>query len=205
LTSAAIAEAALSLMDAEGLAFLSMRTVAARLGVGTMSLYRYVDNRDALEALVVDAVVGNVDVHLPAAMPWRTKISTLITRVRRLIESHPAIVPLLLTRRQSTAGSIRWGEAMMKALAAGGFEGAARVIAFRALLSYLVGAVQVEYFGPLSGQGTAVLAALPRDAYPFIVQTAAAARRVNPDREFKEGLDAVLDGLQAARRRKRAR
>jgi hypothetical protein len=114
-------------------------------------------------------------------------------------------VPLLLTHRQSSVTSLRWGEAVMAALAVGGFEGERRAIAFRTLLSYVIGAVQVEYFGPLSGEGTAALAALRPDEYPFITATAAAARRIAPKREFYEGLEIVLRGLLSTQRRARNR
>ena len=196
LTLSVIAAAALTIIEREGLALLSMRTVAAELGVGTMSLYRYVDSRHALEGLVVDAVVAAVNLDLPKRMRWQARISTLVKRVRAAMRAHPAVVPLLLTRRHSSEGAVRWGEAMMGALAEGGFEGRARAIAFRTLLSYLIGAVQVEHFGPLSGEGTAALAALPRDAYPFLSETARSAERIAEGVEFDAGLAAVLRGLQ---------
>ncbi|UNS97592.1 TetR/AcrR family transcriptional regulator [Streptomyces tubbatahanensis] len=61
LTLAEIVAAAIGLADHEGLAALSMRRVAAELGVGTMSLYRYVPGKDELLALMVDQVQGPAD------------------------------------------------------------------------------------------------------------------------------------------------
>jgi len=61
LTQAAIAAAALAVIDRDGVAGLSMRAVAAELGTGTMSLYRYVADRDELERWVVDLVLAEVD------------------------------------------------------------------------------------------------------------------------------------------------
>jgi hypothetical protein len=95
--------------------------------------------------------------------------------------------------------SIEWGEAVLAALADGGFEHTDRAIAFRTLLSYLFGALQVAHYGPLDGAGTAALAALPASRYPHLQATASAARRVTPDREFARGLDLVLAGLVASR------
>ncbi len=200
LTRSAIADAALAVIDGDGLDALSIRSVAARLGVGAMTLYRYVEGRDDIEALVVEAVIGTLDLRLPTDVDWRQSVRTLMSRAWRAMRSRPSIVPLLLTRRQSSAASVGWGEAMLAALTAGGFEGKDRVIAFRTLLSYLIGAVQVEYFGPLSGRGTKVLAGLPADEYPNLSATARAAAAVPPDVEFTSGLEVVLDGLEAAER-----
>ncbi|HET9450384.1 MAG TPA: TetR/AcrR family transcriptional regulator C-terminal domain-containing protein [Aggregicoccus sp.] len=198
LTPVVIAAAALTVLEREGLTGLSMRTVARELGVGTMSLYRYVDGREQLERLIVERVLTGVELELPQGAPWTRRVSLLLERVRAVVEAHPSVVPLLLTRRHTTDASLRWGEALLGALAEGGFQGKARVIAFRTLLSYLFGAVQVEHLGSLSGEGTAALAALPREQYPVLAETAAHARRLRPGEEFRRGLEAVLRGLGAA-------
>jgi AcrR family transcriptional regulator len=202
LTHSAIAAAALAVIEREGLAALSMRAVAGELGAGTMSLYRYVDGRDQLEALVVERVLAAVDIALPR-VPWRRRVSLLMKRARGAIAAHPAVVPLLLTRRHTSEASVRWGEAMLAALAEGGFRGRERAIAFRTLLAYVIGAVQAEQFGPLSGGGTAALARLPRAQYPFLADTAPHARRIAPETEFRRGLEIILRGLDPRLRRPR--
>jgi AcrR family transcriptional regulator len=59
-TRAQLQAAALALVDAEGLAGLSMRTLASSLGTGPMTLYNYVRDRGDLDALVVEAVMAEV-------------------------------------------------------------------------------------------------------------------------------------------------
>src|SRR5689334_18338504 len=135
-----------------------MRAVAQRLDVGTMSLYRYVDSREQLEGLVVDLVLGAVDVTAPGP-PWTRAVTELTTRVYEAVAAHPAVVPLILTTRgQAVDGLTRYAEAVLAELTEGGFTGRERVIAFRVLMSHVVGAVQMEHLGPLSGQGTGRLA-----------------------------------------------
>ena len=194
LTHDAIAAAALGVIERDGLQGLTMRAVAAELGTGTMSLYRYVDGRDQLEGLLVERVLAAVDARVVGA--WQRRVSLLMQRARAAIAEHPAVVPLLLTRRHTSDGSIRWGEAMLAALADGGFRGKHRVIAFRTLLAFLIGAVQVEQFGPLSGSGTSALAQLPRDAFPHLAATATHARGIPSNVEFRRGLEIVVRGLQ---------
>ena len=197
LTNEQIAAAALAVIDRDGLEALSMRAVAGELGMGTMSLYRYVQDRDELERLIVELILDAVDPELPSRASWSKRIAILVERIREAVGDHPSVVPLLLVQRHTALGSVRSAEAVMRALADGGFTGKRRVIAFRTLLSYLMGAIQVEHLGPLSGHGTAALASLPRDQYPFLAETARHAQSVSPDEEFRRGLALVLRGLEA--------
>lgn len=195
LTHTGIATAALSVIDAHGLAALTMRAVATELGMGTMSLYRYVADREELEGLVVDLVLGNVDVSTPNRAPWKERVTLLFGRVRAAVGAHPATVPLLLTRRDTSASLLRFGECALAILTDGGFSGERRAVAFRCLNSYVLGALQIAHLGPLSGEGTAALAELPRTEFPLLASTAQDAKNLTADEEFRSGLAAVLDGL----------
>jgi AcrR family transcriptional regulator len=195
LTPADIAVAALQVIDRDGLATLSMRSVAAELGVGTMSLYRYVKDREALERLVVDQVLASVDTEWAPRMPWARQITQLAERVRDAVGAHPSIVPLLLLHRHASQGVMRCTEAFLGVLTEGGFAGEHRVIALRTLISYLNGALQAQHLGPLDGHGTRAMAELPRNAYPLLSETARVAQRLGPDKEFRSGISVVLQGL----------
>jgi AcrR family transcriptional regulator len=188
LSPAAIAAAALAVLDRGGLDALTMRAVAAELRMGTMSLYRYVDDRGQLERLVVEHVLAPVDLDLPAG-PWIERITVVAERVRAAVGAHPAVVPLLLAHRHESAASLRWGEAILRELAGAGFAGTGRVVAFRA------GALGAEHLAALAGPGTAAIAELPRAEFPLLAETAAAARAVDADAEFHGGLALLLDGL----------
>jgi AcrR family transcriptional regulator len=194
LTRTQIAAAALDVIDRDGLDALSMRMVARRLGIGAMSLYRYVSDRGQLEELVVELVLGAVDVNLPRASAAR-KLAVLADRVRAAVGEHPAVVPLLLTHRHRSVSSLRWGETVLGVLAAAGFTGKRRVIAFRAVLGYVFGALQVEHFSPLCGAGTEALAKLPVDEFPILSETAARAKTVGQEEEFRRGFAILLRGL----------
>lgn len=196
LTLQAIAAAALAVIDRDGPAALSMRAVATELHLTTMALYRYVDDRFHLERLVVDLVLADLDVEAPRA-PWHKQLAVLMERARRAVSAHPGVTPLTLSHRQDSDGVRRLGEAMLSVLASAGFSGQRRVIAFRTLLAYLVGVLQTQHLGSLSGAGTTSLAA--QGDYPLLAQTARAARTVSPEREFQNGLKIVLAGLGAGR------
>ncbi|CAL9640243.1 hypothetical protein SUDANB108_06349 [Streptomyces sp. enrichment culture] len=198
LSHAALASAALVVIDRDGLAGLSMRAVAKELGMSTMSLYRYVDDREELERLVVDLVLGTVDTEPPGpATPWPERVEVLARRLRDAVAAHPEIVPLTVIHRHRSLAGLRWSESVLGVLEEAGFDGGQRVVALRGLLGYLIGAIQLEHLGPLSGEGTVALAELPPDAFPRMTETARHARQVSADQEFLGGLALLLRGLGA--------
>ncbi|MFC4507830.1 MULTISPECIES: TetR/AcrR family transcriptional regulator [Streptomyces] len=196
LTSDQPASAALAVIDRDGLAGLSMRAVAQELGMSTMGLYRYVHDREELERLVVELVLGAVDTEPPDPdASWRERIEAMARRLRDAVSAHPAVVPLTITHRHRSLGVLRWSEAVLTVLTEAGVEGERRVIALRGLISYVIGAIQLEDLGPLSGSGTAAITELPSGEFPLMSETARHARNVGADQEFLGGLAMLLDGL----------
>jgi AcrR family transcriptional regulator len=196
LTQDQPASAALTVIDRDGLAGLSMRAVAQELGMSTMGLYRYVQDREELERLVVELVLSAVDTEPPdPGTAWRERIEILVGRLRDAVGAHPEVVPLTIAHRHHSLGVLRWSEAVLSVLGDAGVEGEPRVVALRGLLSYVIGAIQLEHLGALSGPGTAAIAELPPGTFPLMAETARHARNVGPDREFEGGLALLLDGL----------
>ncbi|MBA9004897.1 MULTISPECIES: TetR/AcrR family transcriptional regulator C-terminal domain-containing protein [Thermomonospora] len=195
LTEAQIAAAALAVIDRDGLGGLTMRAVAKEIGVSTMALYRYVEDREHLESLVVDHMLAAVDVTPPAAPTWRERAMALCERARAAIDAHPAAVPLTLVHRHTAPNAMRFAEALLGVLAEAGFTGERRAIALRALLGQLFGSLALMRLGPLGGPGTAALAALPDEEFPLLADTARHARPITPDEEFRRGLELVLRGM----------
>jgi AcrR family transcriptional regulator len=192
-----LAAAALTVIERDGAFGLSMRTVAQELGVGTMSLYRYVQSRKQLEALVVDLVLKDLDLDVTRQRTWIDKATALAQRAHAVATAHPAVARLLLARRHASIHSLRWGETLLAVLADAGFTGQRRAIAFRSIVAYVFGAVQLQQLGPLDGKGTEAIAALPRQDFPLLAETARSARRISPDIEFLSGLKLVLGGIAA--------
>ncbi|ONF75015.1 TetR/AcrR family transcriptional regulator [Amycolatopsis keratiniphila] len=196
LTTDTIAAAAIAVVDRDGYAALSMRTVARELGVSTMALYRYLDDRDELERLILDHMWAPVSVDVPADGPWNEQIMVLTGRVRDAAKAHPEAVPLLLRQRHSSRRSLEWIEAMLGVLTGAGFTGSARVVAQRTIVNYLVGAIQAEHLAALDGAGTTAMAALPHTEFPHLHDTARTAGGLTPDTEFRRGLAIILKGLR---------
>jgi AcrR family transcriptional regulator len=121
LTHDQIAEAAVAVIDREGLAAMTMRTVAHELGMSTMSLYRYVSGRDELETLVGEAVLATVDDRPPPPGPWRERVTTMVDRVRAAAACHPGAIPLAVAHRPTSPASRRWSATVLDVLAEAGF------------------------------------------------------------------------------------
>jgi AcrR family transcriptional regulator len=198
LDHASIGEAALRFVDREGLNAMSMRTVASDLGVGTMSLYRYVSGREEVERLIVDRIFLSVDASVSPRASWRRQVRELSEALRSAVADHSAAIPLLLVHFQHSSSAWQWLESLLRALTRAGFTAKQRVVAVRCLQAYVVGALQGEFLAPLDGAGSGALAGLSPDEYPLIVETAQAATSVTPDQEFGQGLTLLLEGLAAS-------
>jgi AcrR family transcriptional regulator len=197
LTPNLLAKAALAVIERGGMPDLSMRAVADELGMGTMSLYRYVQSREQLEVLVVDLVLEGLDLDVSRQKTWIDKATSLAVRAHAVATAHPAATPLILGHRAASLHSLRWGEALLGVLTEAGFAGQRRVIAFRSIVAYVFGAVQLQQLGPLAGKGTEAIAALPREKFPLLAETARSARKIPADTEFLSGLKLVLRGIVA--------
>ena len=194
--------AALALVDAQGLAGLSMRTLARALGTGPMTLYNHVAGRADLEVLVIEAVFAKADWPREPSTDWRADAEAIATALWRAVRTHPNAVPLILTRRSRSPALIEASEALLDALARSGRSGRDLLIAFRTVTGFVMGLAQVELAGPLSaaaGEPAAeVIArfrALPSFRYPRLIEIANAAAASDAEREFHAGLELVLAGL----------
>ena len=88
---AKITEAAVRIADAEGLEAATMRRIAAEIGAGAMSLYRYVPNRENLVELMADQVTGEIDVTGMPSGDWRADLTRYAGGLRAMWMRHPWI------------------------------------------------------------------------------------------------------------------
>src|ERR1700678_4221564 len=90
---AEITAVALGLADREGLDAVSMRRVAAELGTGAASLYRYVETRDELLDLMTDASGAEYDLQAPPGN-WLAGLLALGEQCRSVLRRHPWLAAL---------------------------------------------------------------------------------------------------------------
>jgi len=116
-----IVQAGIELADAEGLAALSMRKVAGRLGVGAMSLYTYLPGRSELVELMINRAYGEQTLPEPT-LPWRARLEFLARQTWRLYQAHPWLLDHNLSRLPLGPHVLDSEEAAYAAIAAAGVE-----------------------------------------------------------------------------------
>jgi len=120
LTLDAIVAAAIAVADEDGLGALSMARVAATLGASTMSLYRYIDSKDALVVLMVDAALGAPpprDAGDPS-VDWRAGLARWAAHARDAYLRHPWALRVPITAPPITPNNVAWLEDALRCLAA---------------------------------------------------------------------------------------
>lgn len=204
LTRDRVLDAALALADAEGLDALSMRRVAAALGVEAMSLYNHVANKDALLDGMVDRVVG--EIQLPAiGGDWRAEMRRRAISAHGTLLRHPWAALLILSRINVGPMMLRCIDATVGCLREAGFSYAQADHAWNAIDSHIYGfTVQILKF-PLKPEEYApaargYLPLIPPELPHFRALTAEVAEgRHNGLHAFTFGLDLILDGLERVR------
>ncbi|MFB9661250.1 TetR/AcrR family transcriptional regulator [Glycomyces mayteni] len=189
---------ALSIVDERGLAGLTMRSLAAELGTGAMTIYNYVDGRTGLEALVTEAVMAMSTWEEPEGGDWREALAAVAEGVLLTVWEHPNAVPLMLARGALHESALAPAEAMLDALHRGGYRGPRLLVAFRVVSGFISGFAQVEVVAPQPGPAPAADQgpALDGERFPRLVEIADAAGASDPLSRFRDGLRIILKGLE---------
>ncbi len=191
-----IVTAALSLVDAEGLAAVSTRRLAAELGVSGPSLYNHFRTKDQILEAVADAVSAQVDLSMfdPAdGRDWRTSLHDWAVSYRAALLAHPNIVPVLAQGPGRRPAGLRLADAVFGSMVDAGWP-PAQATSIGALMRYFVtGSALGSFAGGFVDDETAYD---PAD-YPHLGQAHLLADRQEliDERAFETGLRALLDGL----------
>jgi AcrR family transcriptional regulator len=97
LTVEQVVATAVRIADAEGLAAMSIRRVADELGVGAMTLYRYIPGKGELLDVMLDTVYGELP-RQPIKGDWRAKLDEVARENRRLYLNHPWLLQVAVSR-----------------------------------------------------------------------------------------------------------
>jgi AcrR family transcriptional regulator len=202
-----VLDAAVRLVDAEGLDGLTMRRLGQELGRDPMSLYRYVPNREALLDGVAERVLDQLDIPTDGT-EWQRELRRIAHGFRALALAHPHVVPLLVTRPPMTPlglrplGTLRPLERILELLTKAGFPPADALHVYRAYFGFLFGSVLNELqevgLDPVESEARLRLALhrLPADTFPHLRGLAGELVHFDGAAELDHGLRAVLTGLQ---------
>jgi TetR/AcrR family transcriptional regulator, tetracycline repressor protein len=209
LTRERVVEEALAVIAQDGVEALTMRGLAARLGVVPGAVYRHVRNKQQLQDLVLDGVLAEVDVHLDLSLAWTEQLKLLAHRLRAVLEDHPGVAGILKTRDPLGPHSLTLAEAFLGPLQAAGFGNREAGLAFFLLVDYTIGFAVSSPPTSVNEQRVRDPAtrtqlhqffrSLPSDRFPALVALGEHVWVDNRDERFTAGLDVLVDGLEHVR------
>lgn len=200
-----IVGAAIGLADGHGLDAVSLRKVAAALDVGPMRLYGYIETKEELFDLMVDAVYAEIR---PAGGGWRQVLRSLAEATRQAARRHEWLADLIGGRPQLGPNTLATGDAVAAAL--GEVELDIVVPALAAVNAYVVGAVRREVTERRAERASGMdMRQFQAANGPYLQRTFASGRfpalatvvrdgpHLSADETFRMGLEFLLDGIGA--------
>jgi AcrR family transcriptional regulator len=210
LTRQRVVAEALAVIAKDGIQALTMRSLAARLGVVPGALYHHLRNKEQLQDLLLDGVLAEVDVHLDPSLTWPQQLKALAHRLRQVLEAHPGVAAILKTRDPLGPHSLALAEAFLAPLQAAGFADRQAGLAFFLLVDYTIGFALSSPATSINEQRVRDAAirtqlhqffrSLPPDRFPALVALGEHVWLDNREERFTAGLDVLADGLEQARR-----
>jgi AcrR family transcriptional regulator len=218
LTKERVLETAVARAQREGLESLTMRRLAADLGVGAMTLYHYVPSKEALLDQMIDVVFGEIE--LPATdVDWRTALRRRALSTRAVLNRHRWAVGLMESRTTPGPNSLRLHDAVLGVLREAGFSVELSIQAYSVQDAYIYGFALQEKSVPFDdAEGAAVVAAAQSrqydelegerrlgelaETFPYLAEVVAGhVAKVGYDfaTSFEYGLDLILDALEQRR------
>ncbi|MPV36975.1 TetR/AcrR family transcriptional regulator [Georgenia subflava] len=221
LTLEQITAAAIAIADEEGLSGVSMGAVAARLGVATMSLYRYVGSKSELLTAMLDAV--------PAGPPplgdagWREYLAVWTRANRDMLLAHPWMLHVARTAPPVGPRSMHWLDRALAAMADTLLDDGEKISIATTLTGYansdallthsLTAAAAArgpDGLGTVDDYGALLTELLDAEHYPTLSRVVASGVFAGgeewvQDADFRFGLDLLLDGVEALVARRAAR
>lgn len=206
LTRERIVEAAMRVIDGEGLGALSMRRLGEELGVNPMAAYHYVPNKSALYDLVLDAVMAEVDVTaIETGASLKKRLKQASRAFRSALLAHPRAIPLFAGRSLRTAASLRPIDVFLGLLFEAGLTPNEATMAVDGIAQLILGGAMGYFHHEFDSEmhdDSRGFDELPPAEFPNMTRVLAEGSFLGFDAEFEFGLDAMVRGLLAGPRRK---
>ncbi|WP_431031087.1 TetR/AcrR family transcriptional regulator C-terminal domain-containing protein [Plantibacter sp. RU18] len=200
-----IIETALEILDEGGAEALTLRSLATRLSSSTATLYRHVANRNELIGMILDHVLGEVELpdSISAELSWEDACRSIATSSYRALSARRDAARLLTEAILTGPNVMRIRESMLAALLREGFDPVTAAKAAAAISHFALGfALQTATTAAEADAGRTQLSELLHsDGGRRFPATAAVAEHLpRPlDEEFAFGLDLILRGLEKSR------
>jgi AcrR family transcriptional regulator len=199
LTLDAIVAAAVGLIDVDGVAGLTMRQLAARLGCSPMALYRHVQTKQDLLRLIAQHYLAGVELPNTEGLPWSEAIVAVAAAIHHAVLAHSALVEIVGLQHVDALAVFRASEIILRALRSAGLSGRDAVRSLSVITAYAVGATQrkaeLRSGADVEARRLRQLLELPADAFPVVRELTGELVTVDHDLSFEDGLRLLLGGL----------
>ncbi|MFJ6630967.1 TetR/AcrR family transcriptional regulator C-terminal domain-containing protein [Streptomyces sp. NPDC091376] len=200
-----IVGAALVIIDEEGMDALSMRRIAARLGVQAMSLYNHVRSKDDILDGVTEFIT--TDMHMPQRMTgdWEDGIRSIAYGFRQASLRHPRACELVLMRQLSTPTALAPVDTMIAMMLDHGFDEETAVHALRLFISFQVGTLLRQFHSTSGPAGdakdgaereTVRTAYFAASGFPAVAKVAPILAVNDHEAEFAFGVELLITALR---------
>jgi AcrR family transcriptional regulator len=192
-----ILAAGLKVADEEGLEAVSMRRVGDEVGVGAMTLYRYVQSKEDLLDGIANLVLGVLPGDDPEHHHWRQRLERSAHHLHNALRDHPGVAEIIAARRHPIPALDRWRETQLGILLDAGLRPEHAVQTVSALAAYTAGFAHAQRYRTGAEPETEAtrLRRLPREDFPLLAEHANLyAGHLSQD-AFTFGLRTFVDGL----------
>ncbi|MQA77477.1 MAG: TetR family transcriptional regulator [Streptosporangiales bacterium] len=191
LSRESIARTALAIFDGDGGAAVTVRNIAARLGVQSPSLYNHVASKDEILDAVTELIDQQID-HSPLDDPdWRRGLAAFARSYRHAFRQHPEALAVIARRAVETDAALSAYDAALAALQRAGWSPAAALRVFAALEYLVLGSALVPFTSGFVRQPAEYAGQFPALARSL----AGTDLDTVDDAGFEFGLELILDGL----------
>lgn len=198
LTKQKICEAAIFLIEINGLEGLSMRKLASKLNVEAASLYNHITNKSGLFDLIQEHLYSQIPTNF-SDNNWKDHLLDLATSTRRGLLQVPKVVLLFATRPTITKSSLEQAEVSLNILIKAGFKQSEALSIFRNLHVFILGHVLAEVGqvpGEVDSSDEPSINDINIDEYPTLKKTSSYKSNTDFEKGFKLGLQCIINGLE---------
>jgi AcrR family transcriptional regulator len=190
LSRTRVLDGAVRMADQQGLAALSMRKLAAELGVEAMSLYNHVPSKAALLSGMLERMLEQLEIPSGPGFDWTDRLRHGATSFLLVARTHPSFIQLLTSQHIHTGTALAPTAAVIGIFRSAGFADQDATRAYQALVGYVLGFILQQDVGTI---GLSCCGQDESCAHRLSLPGAGA----DPAADFEFGLDLVLLGLAA--------
>lgn len=204
LTTQLVVDAALRMADEGGLPAVTLRRLAAALGVTPMAIYRHVRDKNHLLDLMVDRLLGQLNMPSAEVPTWQEALWGLAASLLAVLQAHPA-APFLLSRPFISPAALRVSEAMLSVLDRAGFRSDESVRLMQVMTGMILGpAIHRATYGaawrdrpPAAGEQPPIMEPLSGGEFPLLARAADQLLDWSPGAEADRlTIELLISGLE---------